>query len=323
MKVLVTGASGFVGSAVCRAARSSDWQWYAAVRSPTQVPTLPTNVTAVVVDDLADLAQRQELLTEIDCIIHLAARVHVMRDRATDPLAAFRAVNTEDTVELATAAAQAGVRRFIYLSSIKVNGEGQPDCPPADVKTYSELTQPAPCDPYGISKWEAECQLQEVAATTGLEVVIIRPPLVYGPTVKANFLQLMRLVQRGVPLPFGRVENARSLVFVGNLVDAILACVTHPQAVGHTFLVSDGVDVSTPDLIRGLAKALGESARLLPIPATGLRWAGRLTGKSAAMTRLLGSLTVDSRKICQTLDWSPPFSLEQGLESTVNWYLDS
>ncbi len=323
MKVLVTGASGFVGSALCRAERPSDWVLYGAVRSAAQAQALPPDVTAVVVNDLTDLAQRQDRFADMDCIIHLAARVHIMRDRVDDPLAAFRAVNTAATVELATAAAKSGVRRFIYLSSIKVNGEGQPDCPPPEAKTYSELTQPAPCDPYGISKWEAEFQLQQVAAATGLEVVVIRPPLVYGPKVKGNFLQLMRLVQRGIPLPFGRVENARSLVFVGNLVGAIRTCVTHPQAAGQTFLVSDGADVSTPHLIRSLANGLGCSTRLLPIPANGLRWAGQLTGKSVAISRLLGSLTVDSRKICQTLDWVPPFSFEQGLESTVNWYLQS
>ena len=323
MKVLVTGASGFVGSAVCRAAYPSDWMLYAVVRSTAQAQSLPPHVKAVVVDDLKDLAQRQDLLAEIDCVIHLAARVHVMHDRAADPLVAFRAVNTKATVDLATAAAKSGVRRFVYLSSIKVNGEGQSDCPAPEIKTYSELTKPAPCDPYGISKWEAEYQLQQVAAATGLEVVVIRPPLVYGPMVKANFLQLIRLVQRGMPLPLGWVKNARSLVFVDNLVDAILTCVTHPKAAGQMFLVSDGVDVSTPDLIRSLARALGCSARLLPIPARSLRLAGQLTGKSATVTRLLGSLTVDSRKICHTLDWDPPFSLEQGLESTVNWYLNS
>lgn len=323
MKILVTGASGFVGSALCRAQRPAGSALYAVVRSPVQAQTLPADVIAVVVDDLTDLAQRQDLLDEIDCIIHLAARVHVMRDRSADPLAAFRAVNTDATVALATAAAKSGVRRFIYLSSVKVNGEGQPNCPAPEVKTYSESSQPAPCDPYGRSKWEAEYQLQQVMAATGLEVVIIRPPLVYGPQVKANFLQLMRLVQRGVPLPFGRVENARSLVFIGNLVDAILTCVTHPQAAGHTFFVSDGVDLSTPDLIRRLAQALGCSARLLPVSANSLKLAGQLTGKSATMARLLGSLTVDSQKICRTLGWQPPFSLDQGLASTASWYLHS
>jgi UDP-4-keto-D-QuiNAc 4-reductase len=323
MKVLVTGASGFVGSALCRAIRPAGIDLYAAVRSPVQAQTLPADVTAVMVDDLIDLAQRSEVLAEMDCIIHLAARVHVMRDRIADPLAAFRAVNTTATVKLATAAVQCGVKRFIYLSSIKVNGEGQADCPSAETKTYSELTKPAPADPYGMSKWEAECQLQQVAVETGLEVVVIRPPLVYGPTVKANFLQLIKLVQRGVPLPFGQVENARSLVFVENLADAILTCVTHPQAAGQTFLVSDGEDVSTPELIRHLAIALGCEARLWPIPMAGLRLAGLLTGKSAAIARLLGSLTVDNRKICQILDWQPPFSLEQGLASTARWYLHS
>lgn len=313
MKLLVTGASGFVGTAFCRSPQSQRMSVYGLVRSQDKTHLLPPHVNPIVAEFLPDLATRQDVLSQVDCIVHLAARVHVMRDSVRDPLSAFRAVNTDATRELAIAAAQAGVRRFVYLSSIKVNGEGQ-DAP------YTESSKPSPQDPYGISKWEAECALHEVAATTGLEVVILRPPLVYGPAVKANFLQLMRLVKQGVPLPFGRVNNARSLVYIGNLVDAISACVTHPAAPSHIFLVSDGTAVSTPDLIRNVAIALNCPAHLLPIPPDALRFFGKITRKSAAIDRLLGSLTIDDRSIRQTLNWHPPFSLQQGLEATATWY---
>lgn len=313
MNLLVTGASGFVGTAFCQAPQLSSTSIYGVVRAPFQIALLPPHVKPVVAESLNDLAARQDVLSQIDCVVHLAARVHVMRDAVSDPLSAFRAVNTEATRELAIAAAKAGVRRFVYLSSIKVNGEGQ-------AEPYSEHSKPDPQDPYGISKWEAECALQEVAADTGLEVVVIRPPLVYGAGVKANFLQLMRLVKRGVPLPFGRVNNARSLIYVGNLVDAIATCATHQNAPGHTFLVSDGVGVSTPDLIRNVAIALNCSAHLLPIPPDTLRFFGKVTRESAAIDRLLGSLTIDDRKIRQTLSWRPPYSLQQGLEATATWY---
>jgi nucleoside-diphosphate-sugar epimerase len=323
MKLLLTGASGFVGTALLNAPRSRNFTVQAMVRSPAQVKGLPADVQPLVMTSLPELAQQPDLLTGVDCIVHLAARVHVMRDRLANPLAAFRAVNTEATAALARAAAAAGVRRFVYLSSIKVNGEGQADCPPLTQKTYTAASKPNPQDPYGISKWEAETALHEIAAETGLEVVVIRPPLVYGPQVKANFLQLMKAVRSGIPLPFGGVKNSRSLVFVDNLVDAILASAEHPAAPGHTFLVSDGEDVSTAGLIRQLAIALDRPARLLPIPPFTLQMAGQLTGKSAAVQRLLSSLTVDNGLICRTLDWSPNYCLEQSLKITADWYLES
>ncbi|NJR49061.1 MAG: SDR family oxidoreductase [Leptolyngbyaceae cyanobacterium CSU_1_3] len=320
MKILVTGATGFVGSALVRSSPPNT-EIYGVVRSSDH--NLPEGVTPVLVNSLLDLTARADVLSEMDCIVHLAARVHVMHDTVSDPLAAFRAVNTEATKELAIAAARSGVRRFVYLSSIKVNGEGQPDDALASATPYSELSKPTPHDPYGISKWEAECLLHQVAIETGLEVAILRPPLVYGAGVKANFRQLMKLVKLGVPLPFGRVKNARSLVYVGNLVDAIFTCALHPAAVGQTFLVSDGVEVSTPDLIQHLATALGCPARLLPVPPEVLKLLGQMTGKSAAIDRLLGSLAIDSRKLGQTLNWQPPFSLQQGLKVTADEYLQS
>jgi nucleoside-diphosphate-sugar epimerase len=318
MKLLVTGATGFVGTAFCRsldryAAQFPQAVIHSVVRDPEQIHQFPPKVQSVVAKSLLDLCQRQDVLDRMDCVVHLAARVHQMRDAATNPLAEFRAINTEATRQLAIAAAKSGVRRFIYLSSIKVNGDGQSE-------PYTELTKPNPQDPYGISKWEAECVLYEVAAQTGLEVVILRPPLIYGAGVKANFFQLMRLIQRGVPLPLGCVNNARSLLFVGNLVDAIWTCATSPTAAGQTFLVSDGQDVSTPELIHALGRALDCSVRLLPISMEWLQWFGKLTRKTAAIERLTGSLTVDSSKMRQLLNWHPPYSFEQGLQATAAWY---
>lgn len=318
MKLLVTGATGFVGTAFCRSldrytALFPQVAVYGAVRNSEQIHQLPPKVQSVVAKSLLDLTQRQDILTRMDCVVHLAARVHQMRDTATNPLAEFRAINTEATRQLAIAAANSGVRRFIYLSSIKVNGDGQ-------LAPYTELTQPNPQDPYGISKWEAECALYEVAAQTGLEVVILRPPLIYGAGVKANFFQLMRLIQRGVPLPLGCVNNARSLLFVGNLVDALWSCALSPTAAGQTFLVSDGQDVSTPELIRALGQALDCSVHLLPISMQWLQRFGKLTRKTAAIDRLTGSLTVDSHKIRQVLNWQPPYSFEQGVQATAAWY---
>lgn len=233
-----------------------------------------------------------------------------MDDRASDPLAGFREVNTDGTLNLARQAAQAGVRRFVFVSSIKVNGEGR-------AAAYLETDAPAPQDPYAISKWEAEQGLQRIARETGLEVVVLRPPLVYGPGVKANFLQLMQAVQRGWPLPLGAIHNRRSLLFLGNFVDAIRLCVVHPDAAGQTFLLDDGGPVSTPELIRALAHAMGRPARLLAVPAGVLELAGMLLGKRAAVGRLAGSLYADSSRIRSRLEWAPPYSMEAGLAATV------
>jgi UDP-4-keto-D-QuiNAc 4-reductase len=323
MKLLVTGANGFIGSALCQAGRSRGISILGAIRSINQVNDLPFHVEPLVVDTLVNLAQHQAILSQVDCIVHLAARAHMMRDSVDDPLAAFRAVNTNATCDLARAASERGVRRFIYISSIKVNGEGQPDCPAQGAKTYTELSKPDPKDPYGVSKWEAEQLLAQIAMETGLEIVVLRPPLVYGPQVKANFLQLMRLVKLGIPLPFGQVNNLRSMIFVDNLVNAIFTCVFHPAAVGQTFLVSDGVEISTPALIRHLAAALDRPTCLLPLSTRWLRLIGQMTGKSTAIDRLLGSLTIDISHIHRVLNWHPPFSLEQGLEETAEWYLKS
>jgi nucleoside-diphosphate-sugar epimerase len=235
-----------------------------------------------------------------------------MDDDAPDPLAAFRAINCDATEHLARQAAQAGVKRMVYVSSIKVNGERTTDRP------FRASDAPAPHDPYGVSKWEAEQVLARIAATTTLEVVILRPPLIYGPGVKANFLRLMQAIQRGLPMP--RVNNKRSLLYVDNLADAIRACLTHPDAAGKTYLLSDGAPLSTAQLSRQLAAALGKSSRLIPTPMALLRIAGTITRRQAVVARLLDSLEVDSSDLERDLGWQPPHSVEEGLAATASWY---
>jgi nucleoside-diphosphate-sugar epimerase len=256
-----------------------------------------------------------EALDGIETVFHLAARVHVMHERAENGVALFRETNLAGTERLAHAAAIAGVRRFIYLSSIKVNGERTVGHP------FSESDAPTPQDPYAISKWEAEQALWRIAEQSGMEVVIIRPPLIYGPGVKANFLRLLGWLHRGIPLPLASVNNQRSLIFLDNLVDALISCASHANAVNQTFLVSDGQDVSSPEMIRMLAAAMGKSDRLWPVPLRALRALGWLTGRVKEVDRLVESLQVDSSKIRRELGWMPPFSMEEGFRKTVAWYL--
>ncbi|MBP62409.1 MAG: NAD-dependent dehydratase [Planctomycetaceae bacterium] len=318
MRVLVTGANGFVGAALCRTLLAENLTVLGVLRSASRNGDLPVGVQPVVVESLNDLPANEPTIGPLDCVVHLAARVHQMQDKAADPLAAFREVNTQATASLARWAVRQGVRRFVFLSSIKVNGEGQSRAETPHV--YTEQNPVAPGDPYGISKWEAEMELQQIAAETALETVILRPTLVYGPEVKANFRQLLRLTSAGLPLPLGRLNNVRSLIYLGNLVDAIRVCLAHPQAAGETFLVSDGSDLSTSRLIHELAIALGCSTRLFPFSPVWLERLGRVSGKSSVMQRLLGTLHVDSRKIRQTLDWQPPYTVQQGLRATADWY---
>jgi len=302
MKVLVTGANGFVGRALVAGLEADGVAVEAATRQR--------------VGDLGVSTDWSSALSGCTAVVHLAARVHVMRDVASDPLAAFRAVNVDGTINLAHQAARAGVRRFVYLSSIKVNGEGREE-------PYREGDTPSPQAPYAISKWEAEQGLRQIELETGMEVVILRPPLVYGPDVKANFQRLLATVDKGWPLPLGAVENRRSLLYLGNLVDAIQLCLEHPAAAGQTYLLSDGEDVSSPELVRLLARAMGRPARLLPVPPAWLRLAGGLLGRRAEVERLLGSLVVDSSRIRRELGWSPPFCLDAGLAETAQHYLRS
>lgn len=310
MRVLVTGANGFVGRALCRELHGRGHDVVAASRSGNVVVPCTTAVTVGTLDGATNW---RDVLAGCDAVVHLAARVHVMHETEADASAAFRAVNTDGTLNLARQAAEAGVRRFVFASSIKVNGEGR-ETP------YSAADVAAPQDAYARSKWEAELGLCEIAASTGLEAVILRIPLVYGAGVGANFLRLMRTLDKGLPLPLGRVGNRRSLVYLGNLVDAMALCLTHPAAANKTYLVSDGEDVSTPQLIRRLSAALGRTPRLLPVPPSWLCRAGRLLGKGPEMERLLGSLAVDSRAMREELGWTPPFSMEAGLAKTVECY---
>ena len=306
MKILVTGATGFVGTALIDRIVSDDrFSVRAAVRRPDA--TLSPRVERVTTDMAADVDWRQAL-ADITLVVHLAARVHVMRDGAANPLAEFRRLNVDSTCTLARQAAEAGVRRFVYLSSVKVNGESG---------MYSEADPPAPQDAYGISKHEAELGLRHIASATAMEVVIIRPPLVYGPQVRANFNALMKAVALGIPLPLGAIDNRRSLVALDNLVDFILTCLVHVKAANETFFVSDGDDLSTTDLIRRLARAMDRPVRLIPVPAAILLGAATLLGRRDVAQRLLGSLCVDITKARQRLGWVPPISMDEGLRRAV------
>ncbi len=244
----------------------------------------------------------------VSIFIHAAARVHVMADAADSPLDKYRAVNTAGTVNLARQAAVAGVKRFIFISSIKVNGEGTPAG-----KAFRYNDEPMPSDPYGISKAEAEEGLKQIAAETGMEVVIIRPPLVYGPGVKANFAAMLKLAQRNLPLPLGAIHNKRSLVALDNLVDLIVTCIEHPKAANQTFLVSDDRDVSTTELLKLMTRAAGKKPWLIPVPMSWLKLAGKLSGKQAVIDRLCGNLQVDISHTKQTLGWTPPVTVEEGI----------
>jgi nucleoside-diphosphate-sugar epimerase len=312
--MLVTGANGFVGSALCVALANKGYAVRAALRDRAKFKI--ANCEIVEVPTLAADSDWTEALSGIGAVIHLAARVHVMHDNASNPLQEFRRVNVAGTEHLARSASAFGVKRLVYVSSIKVNGEETLGSEP-----YAETTSPDPHDPYGVSKWEAEQALHRVAAETGLEVVIVRPPLVYGAGVKGNFAQMLKVLAKGIPLPLASVHNSRSLLYVGNLVDALILCATHPAAAGQTYLVSDGVDISTPDLLRQLGAAMGHPARLLSFSPALLMLAARLVGKTEQVGRLSGSLRVDSSKIRRELGWQPPYTLQEGLRKTIelNW----
>lgn len=310
--ILVTGANGFVGRALCSELSRRGTAVRAVVRDAARGAGLPGEL-AVIGTPLHE-TDWSPIVAGVDAVIHLAARVHVMKETAGDPLAAFRAVNVEGTAAVAQSAARQGVKRFVFVSSIKVNGEETPE------RAFRADDAPAPQDPYGASKWEAELLLKKIAEETGLEVVIVRPPLVYGPGVGGNFLRLLKLVERGFPLPLGRVDNRRSMIYSRNLADALIACALHRAAAGETFLVSDGEDLSTAELIRRMAGALGTTARLLPVPRAMLGLAGRLTGKSDEMQRLISSLTVNTERIQAALGWSAPYTLDEGMAETARWY---
>jgi nucleoside-diphosphate-sugar epimerase len=322
--ILVSGANGFIGRALVSAlvfhGVSVRGGVRAACRSSHAFP-------CVALGDISASTDWSLALVGVDCVIHLAARVHVMHETESDALAAYRSMSVDGTRRLAEQAAAAGVRRLVYLSSIKVNGERTHRSPqgPAprdgDIAGFTHINPPAPEDPYGISKWEAEQALWEVSLKTGLEVIVVRPPLVYGPGVKGNFLRLLRWVARGAPFPLGAVHNQRSLVGLDNLVDLLIRCVDHPAAAGQTFLVSDGQDLSTPELVRLLARAMDKTPRLIPVPVPLLRLAGRMIGKGGEVDRMVGSLQINSSFTRETLNWTPPVSVEVGMQAMVDDFL--
>ena len=311
MNILLTGATGFVGSTLLTQLLNQGHHVRAAVRR--DVDTLPHSVVQYRIQELSEATDWVEGLHGVDLVIHLAARVHMMQDNASDPLEAFRRVNTAGTLNLARQSADAGVKRFVFLSSIKVNGEstlpGYPFTPDDDY---------TPDDPYGLSKWEAEQGLFKLTEASDMEVVVIRPPLVYGPGVKANFRKMMHWMQKGVPLPLGSVHNRRSLIALDNLVSFIMHCMEHSKAANEVFLISDGEDVSTTELLQRVARAQGKRARLLPIPVGVMEFVARMMGKEDVATRLFASLQIDSSKAHDLLGWEPVISMDAELQKMVS-----
>jgi nucleoside-diphosphate-sugar epimerase len=310
MTIVVTGANGFVGSHLCRALQSRGMAYRAVVREGAQAP--PGTADLVRLPSLDTHTDWATVLQDASTVIHLAARVHQLQDTSADPLQAFRASNLHATLQLARCAQKMGVQRFIFVSTVKVLGE---ETAPGRPFHASDPAQPQ--DAYATSKHEAEQALRALVAGGSMELVIVRPPLVYGPGVRANFASLVRVVRRGIPLPLACVHNLRSLVGIDNLVSLLLRCTQHADAGGQNFLVSDGHDLSTPDLVRQLATALGQPARLWPVPLAGLQLAARLTGRQAAVQRLCSSLQVDISATCQGLQWAPPVSVAEGLRRMV------
>ena len=309
MNILVTGASGFVGKVLCETLLENAYEVTGVYRAQSNI--VP-NVKPCVISDISATTDWKESLSNVDVIVHLAARVHVMNDSAEDPLAEFRKLNVDATLNLANQAKVAGVKRFIYISSVKVNGELT-----AANQPFVEADVANPQDAYAISKYEAELALTNLCQHSPMQLVIIRPPLIYGAGVKANFASMMRVVKKGFPLPFGKINNRRSLIYVNNLTSLIARCVEHPAAANQLFLASDNCDLSTTDLLIQCAKALGVKSRLLPVPQTAIEFIATLLGKRHFAQRLCGNLQVDSAKARLLLAWQPPFTVEQGLKVTA------
>lgn len=308
--ILVTGASGFVGAALVRQLKENSRSVYSAIRTNVCAPDERP------APNLSGSANWHPVLRDIDVVVHTAARVHIMNDKAENALAAFREVNVAGTLALARQAAECGVGRFVFISSIKVNGEAT-----APGTVFLASDSPSPTDPYGISKAEAEAGLQQLGNETGMQIVIIRPPLVYGPGVKANFQSMMHWLQRGIPLPFASIRNKRSLVALDNLIDLIALCIDHPAAANQIFLAADGDDMSTPVLLHRVAAALNTKARLFPVPVSLFTYTARMIGKPAIAQRLCGSLQVDISAAYNLLDWQPPLSVDVGFRKTALWFL--
>lgn len=303
--ILVTGSNGFVGRALCATLAARGLAQRGAVRNgagPRQVA----------VGELDGATDWRAALAGCSTVVHLAARVHVMDDRSADPLAQFRKVNVDASVNLARQAHAMGVKRLVFVSSVKVNGEST-----LPGKPFSASDAPRPADPYGVSKFEAEQALLALGRESGMEVVIVRPPLIYGPGVKANFLSLLKVVARGWPLPLARVAGRRSMVALDNLADLLVTCAFHPRAPGQVFMVSDGVDLSVPELVRMLAHAMGKPARLVPVPVGLMRAGASMLGRSGMTDRLFGSLQVDIAHTRALLEWSPVVLPQDAIEETV------
>lgn len=313
MKILVTGSSGFVGRALCEALCAEQYNVLAVMRSKSAV--VDSCVEPIVMGHISADTDWRSVLLNVDVVVHLAARVHVMQDDASDPLAEFRKMNVDTTLKLASQAAIAGVRRFVYVSSIKVNGESTRGVP------FTEHDTPHPQDAYALSKWEAEQALHHLAASTGMEVVIVRPPLVYGPGVKANFASLLNVVSMRIPLPLLSIVNKRSMVYVGNLVDALIRCVVHPNAAGKTYLISDQINVSTPQLVREISQALQYPNLVFPFPVWLLHLIAKLLRRSEVVNRLTESLEIDASAISNDLAWQAPLTMQDGIKETVKWFM--
>jgi len=313
VKVLVTGATGFVGRALVPALIKAGHEVAAVVRQ-IPAPPLAGDITVHKIADIGSEVDWTEILRGVEAIVHLAGRAHVMTERAADPQAEFNRINAAGTERLAQAAADEGVKRFVYMSTVKVMGEQTPAAP------FSETDTPAPEDAYGASKLAGEQALLRVAGETRLEPVILRPPLVYGPFAKGNVLSLLKLCRLAPPLPLGGIKNQRSMIFVGNLADAVITCLENPSAAGEIYFVRDGEDLSSSDLIRRVGEALNRPVRLFSFPPVLLRLAGRITGKSLAVDRLLASLQINDDKIRTQLAWTPPFNVVQGLDKMAEWF---
>ena len=307
----MTGATGFVGGAVVNRLVNEGDDVVVAIRRP-----LPYKLayTHVLLGDMDENTPWGDALLNVDVVIHLAARVHVMNEKSSNPFQAFLDVNLHGTLNLAKQATAAGVKRFIYVSSIKVNGENTQN------KPFDEVDLANPCDPYAVSKWQAEQALRQLSKENPMTIVIIRPPLVYGPRVKANFFRLLNMINKSLFFPLASINNQRSMVYIGNLVDAIITCAIHPKAANQTYLVSDKESVSTPELIQNIAQALEKRIFLLPFPIFMMKFLARLFGKSAVVDRLMQSLVIDSSKIRQELNWIPPFTMVEGLKATAEWF---
>lgn len=304
-RVLITGATGFLGGALTRHLAAENRPLRVAVRRPQIV--WPTGVEVVQIPDLEPETDWQKAVEGIETIVHCAARVHVMKEHASSPLDEFRRINVRGTINLARQAVTAGVRRFVLISSIGVNGAE------TFSRAFSADDAASPHSPYAVSKWEVEQELMKLARETSLEVVIIRPPLIYGPGAPGNFAQLLRAINLHLPLPFGRLQNLRSFVALENVVDLIVRCIDHPKAANHIFLVSDGEDLSTTDFIRRIAKARGKFVLLLPISEKWLEKLAALLGKQQQLRKLTGSLQIDIEKTVTTLSWKPAISIDDAL----------